>query len=90
MVSSFGKALDVHVFQDDANIVGNVLENLTQVHRMLQTRLAPQVESDDEQNGVYPEHKADDAAQLLQLFLFPNSLKPKNLDSDSIQVCMLL
>lgn len=84
VVSSLGKVLDVHVFQDEAGITGHVLQNLTQVSKMLETRPI-QVESDEMQSGVYPEGQAEDASQLLRLFLFPNSVNVNNLDIDNVQ-----
>jgi hypothetical protein len=87
VVSSLGKVLDVHVFQDEAGITGHVLQNLTQVSKMLETRPI-QVESDEMQSGVYPEGQAEDASQLLRLFLFPNSVNVNNLDIDNVQVCI--
>ncbi|XP_028398813.1 uncharacterized protein LOC114522343 [Dendronephthya gigantea] len=83
VVSTLPKVLNVHVFQDEAAVIGNVLQNLTQVHRILQPRPVPT--DDVAQHAVYPGNNADDASQLLQLFLFPNDVKLNNLDSDNIQ-----
>ena len=84
-MGSLGKVLDVHVFHDEAGVLGNVLQNLAQVHKMLETR-ETHAESSEQPSGVYPEDKAEDASQLLQLFLFPNSVNLNNLDIDNIQV----
>ena len=85
MVSSLGKVLDTHIFHDEAGVLGHVLQNLTQVHRMLEARPV-QGENSEVQSGVYPNDRVEDASQLLQLFLFPNSVNLNNLDSDNVQV----
>ena len=85
-MSSIGKVLDIHVFHDEANVLGNVLQTLTQVHKIFETRPIQPKSSEQQQSGVYPEGKAEDASQLLQLFLFPNNVNLDNLDADIIQV----
>ena len=69
-------------------MIGHVLQSLTQVHSILQPR--PVHTDDMVQRAVYPENKADDATQLLQLFMFPNDVKLDRLDSDDIQVNIFL
>ena len=73
------------MFHDEAGIIGDVLQNLTHVHRMLQPQ-PMQAESTEVQHGVCPEETVEDASQLLQLFLFPNSANLDDLDTDNIQV----
>ena len=74
------------MFHDEAGIIGDVLQNLTHVHRMLQ----PQpMQAQQAQHGVCPEETVEDASQLLQLFLFPNSTNLDDLNTDNIQVCAI-
>ena len=83
-MSSLPKILDVHVFHDEAGVIGEVLQNLSQVHKILEPR--PLGADSEDETRVYPEERADDVSQLLQLLLFPNSLNLTHLDSDNIQV----
>lgn len=87
MLSSLGKVLDLHVFQDEAGLLGEILQNLSEVHQLLDPRPA-RTESGavDCQVGVNPDEKPENASLLLKLFLFPGNLDVKQLGSDNVQV----
>lgn len=77
------------MFQDEAEVVGHALQNLTQVHTILLPQYLLPTTS-DVQVEVYPEAKAEDASPLLQLFLFPNSVDLNNLNKDNVQVFIIV
>lgn len=86
VLSSLGKVLDLHVFQDEAGLLGEILQNLSEVHQLLDPRPA-RTESGavDCQVGVNPDEKPENASLLLKLFLFPGNLDVKQLGSDNVQ-----
>ena len=76
------------MFHDEAGIIGHVLQDLTDVHKILQPQPI-HAESAGARCGVCPEENIEDASQLLQLFLFPNSTNLDNLNIDNVQVCII-
>ena len=76
------------MFHDEAGIIGHVLQDLTDVHKILQPQPI-RAESAGAHCGVCPEENIEDASQLLQLFLFPNSTNLDNLNIDNVQVCII-
>lgn len=85
VMSSLAKVLDLHVFQDEAGVMGQVLQNLSAVHKLLDPRPVIKLEDDDEE-GVFPdEREENNVCQLLQLLLFPNKVDPTQLGTDNVQ-----
>lgn len=82
-MSSLAKVLDLHVFQDEAGLLGQVLQNLSEVHKLLD--LSPVRTESDDQSRIFPEDKPENASLLLQLLLFPSKPDAEQLSSDNVQ-----
>lgn len=83
-MSSLAKVLDLHVFQDEAGLLGQVLQNLSEVHKLLDP--SPVRTESDDQSRIFPEDKPENASLLLQLLLFPSKPDAEQLSSDNVQV----